>query len=79
MQRKGPPIASDGPGRQVSRPGPRVRGLTGSGIWPGNVHHLLWWPPEVRADGKGPRQEMSATVTHPWCEGKFYGFPSSKT
>jgi hypothetical protein len=22
--------------------GPRVRGLTGAGIFPGNVHHLLW-------------------------------------
>jgi hypothetical protein len=24
-----------------SRPGPRVKGLTGSGMCPGNVHHLL--------------------------------------
>jgi hypothetical protein len=26
---------SNGPGQQMGRPGPRVRGLTGSGIFPG--------------------------------------------
>ncbi len=35
------PAQRNSPGRQVGRPGPRVKGLTGSGICPGNVHHLL--------------------------------------
>jgi len=46
------PAQRNGPGRQVGRPRPRVKGLTGSGMFPGNVHHLLRQP-NMRAPPSG--------------------------
>ena len=42
-----PPLLAAAQGIPLPQPaprdrGPRVRGLTGAGIFPGNVHHLLW-------------------------------------